>query len=1291
MRWLLSAVLALVALLGAAHLPPAEGWLGHRLAAALGLRVEGFALSWPFDPAARRLALADARGVWLEADGVAVDWVPAALLRGRIEVKRLDAAEIRLLRMPEGQGGENGAALPLVIHAMAGRLVMAPPMAPERLVIDLGGALRLLPDAVDLTLEARGDLRASAAVSLADGRLSVAVEATALPERAVAGMMGVPRLPPGLTLTLSGDGPLGDWRGALRLGDCLAAAVALDPVGRKAVWLDGTVDPRCAGYERAHGPLEASVRLSLPAGRIAARIGAGGFGAVTWRRIDAELVAAGPSWSGSGQVRALEVAQHGLDFGTVRWAGTARPGNGAIAIPWLALDSGVSHLWLSGRVGRDSRLLVRLRGDLSPLPFAAGGLAAELDVTGDLLAPRLRIAFAGRAESFASGEARADALLGPRPRLRGVALLTGDRLRLIEGAVEGAAASARLAGEVGDRVLLGLRARLPEGGGTALLFGSRADPALHLYADLRQIEPGGTPPFDLRAVVAAFALRGEPRGFLRAETRGPVAADLRGAFRLAGDGPRLDEATLVTAAGTVTGRDLSLSPPAGRLYGKLEDLAALDILPGLAGGLAFEATLAGDAADVTFETRRLSARGTLIGDARGTARLEGLPARPRGTARLETRNGRIAALDVARARVELEGSTDELAFRVEGDGAAGRPLRIEGAGRAAFAPGSTTLALDSLALRYGGQPMRLAAPTTVTIGEGVRLAPTRLDFGRGRLEASLEAVDGRLAGRVAIDALPLALARLVLPGAALGGAVSGQLDLAGSLAEPQARLRLAGRRITVPGLPRGTPPVTAELTADWTGGRVSADLGATAGRDLRMELSAVLPLERGLTVPAGGAVSGRLRGGGALGPLADLLLPAQHAARGRLEADLALSGTVENPLLDGRATLSDGSYENYQTGTLLREVTLGLTARRSRAFRLAGRGTDGGGGTVSAEGRVDLGPAGVIYQADLALRAFRLVRLDVLTGAASGTLALTGDGGGSRLSGALEATSVQVNLGERLPQGVARIEVTHVNAPPGLAISPPPAEAAGSGQPGAPFDLALDVGVKLQRAAMRGRGLQSEWQGDLRLGGTAAVPRVTGALDLVRGTYDLLGRSFALTRGRIAFAGADRIDPALDLVAESEASDITAQVVVAGSVREPRLEISSEPPLPSDEVMARLLFGKGVGQLDVGQQVQLARAAAGLAGGAAGGFDPVGGLRGVLGLDVLEVGMAGDDGDGNGEGGPTVSAGKYLGEDVFVRVDQGGEGTRFTVEMDLGAGFSVDTEVGAQTGGGVGLNWARDY
>ncbi|HLO76887.1 MAG TPA: translocation/assembly module TamB domain-containing protein, partial [Magnetospirillum sp.] len=85
-----------------------------------------------------------------------------------------------------------------------------------------------------------------------------------------------------------------------------------------------------------------------------------------------------------------------------------------------------------------------------------------------------------------------------------------------------------------------------------------------------------------------------------------------------------------------------------------------------------------------------------------------------------------------------------------------------------------------------------------------------------------------------------------------------------------------------------------------------------------------------------------------------------------------------------------------------------------------------------------------------------------------------------------------------------------------------------------------------------------------------------------------------------------------------------------------------------------------------------------------------GDLRGFLGLDVLGVGS--ETNRQGGTGVPTLSAGKYIGPDTFVRVEQGTAGLgRVTVEQGLGGGFSVESSLGEQSGGGVGLTWRKDY
>ncbi len=203
-----------------------------------------------------------------------------------------------------------------------------------------------------------------------------------------------------------------------------------------------------------------------------------------------------------------------------------------------------------------------------------------------------------------------------------------------------------------------------------------------------------------------------------------------------------------------------------------------------------------------------------------------------------------------------------------------------------------------------------------------------------------------------------------------------------------------------------------------------------------------------------------------------------------------------------------------------------------------------------------------------------------------------------------------------------------------------------------------------------------------------------------RGSVDLLGKSFRLTRGAITFDGSATLDPALDIVAEATASDITAQVIITGYASAPKITLASTPPVPQDEILSRILFNQGVGQITAGQGVQLATAAATLAGGGPGVLDR---LRGKLGLDWLGLGQ-GPAGAASPILNPSVvnpstssatalSAGKYLMPGVSVGVTQGVSPptSKVTVEVDVGHHVTVDTEAGQNGGTGIGLNYKYDY
>jgi translocation and assembly module TamB len=252
------------------------------------------------------------------------------------------------------------------------------------------------------------------------------------------------------------------------------------------------------------------------------------------------------------------------------------------------------------------------------------------------------------------------------------------------------------------------------------------------------------------------------------------------------------------------------------------------------------------------------------------------------------------------------------------------------------------------------------------------------------------------------------------------------------------------------------------------------------------------------------------------------------------------------------------------------------------------------------------------------------------------------------------------------------------------------AEAAKSGQPAAPdqapsrteLDIAVDVPGQ---TFVRGNGLDSEWQGNLLVSGTASQPIVRGQLQAVRGRVSLLNKTFTLERGQVAFSGGREINPRLDIRAVNESPDLTAIVLVKGSATQPGIELSSVPALPQEQVLSRLLFGKTPGELGPVESAQLAAAVAQLSfsGGGPGVIDR---LRSFVGVDVLQVG-------GDADTGPTVEAGKYVTEDVFVGVEQGAgaDSSQVKVEVDVTDNIKVESAAGVSGGSSVGVQFHWDY
>jgi autotransporter translocation and assembly factor TamB len=426
-----------------------------------------------------------------------------------------------------------------------------------------------------------------------------------------------------------------------------------------------------------------------------------------------------------------------------------------------------------------------------------------------------------------------------------------------------------------------------------------------------------------------------------------------------------------------------------------------------------------------------------------------------------------------------------------------------------------------------------------------------------------------------------------------------------------------------------------------------------------------MQLTVGGTIPARGAMNVRANGTADLGVVLSGLASIGQNVRGKIALNVVVTGTKAKPNVVGQASLTGGQIQDYTRGINLTDVAAVADAQGS-AIRLTKFTAKAGPGTISGSGTIDLSAKDM--PVDMAFKASnaRPISSDLVTANLDSDLKLQGHlSDGMTLSGTLQVRQGNINIPEKFPQEVAILNV-HRKRDAGPPVLPPKTTR-----------IALDLTLRSPgQIFVRGRGLEAEFQGALRIGGTSGSPQVQGALEMRRGTFALAGANLTFTSGTISFNGQalrSRIDPSLSLVAEQDSNGITATLKITGTASQPKIALSSTPSMPQDEILAQLLFQQSSKSLSAMQLASVAQAAATLSGGG-GGIDPVGTIRKSLGLDRLAVGS--NNSAASGIGATTVEAGKYVLRNVYIGAQQDlSGGTKATVQVDLTRHLKAQAQV----------------
>jgi translocation and assembly module TamB len=450
------------------------------------------------------------------------------------------------------------------------------------------------------------------------------------------------------------------------------------------------------------------------------------------------------------------------------------------------------------------------------------------------------------------------------------------------------------------------------------------------------------------------------------------------------------------------------------------------------------------------------------------------------------------------------------------------------------------------------------------------------------------------------------------------------------------------------------------------------------GKAGRLTVSGAAPIDGSARLDL--AVKGTLEAA-----VANLALAASgRSVTGRVSVDARAEGALANPRLSGSATLTGGSFRDPLAGVRLDRIEAVVRGEGDQITIQRASATTKNGGAISVSGSIRAsGDAGFPADLHVAGHNAELVSSDIVTAVADLSLDLSGPlARRPRIGGRVTLVSMDVTIPNRLPfASQPPGNIRHVNPPAQVRkfVAMQRAQAA-QAKRGPPFDADLDLTLSApSRIFVRGRGVDAELGGDLKLTGALSRPIAVGAFDLRRGRISIASQQLDFSKGAVNFNG--DLTPNLDFVASTTAGDVTANVEVSGPANSPTFSFTSTPELPQDEVISRLLFAKAAGGLTASQALQLAQTVAELTGEGGGAFDR---LRKSLGVDTLDVGVGAD-------GSPTVGASRYISKNVSVGVKAGAkpEDSGVTVGVDVIPHVRVRGEVDSNgaTAAGVGIEW----
>ena len=570
------------------------------------------------------------------------------------------------------------------------------------------------------------------------------------------------------------------------------------------------------------------------------------------------------------------------------------------------------------------------------------------------------------------------------------------------------------------------------------------------------------------------------------------------------------------------------------------------------------------------------------------ARGQGLPPRE-GTLDVKAQGLNTPAGAFARVNFSARGGGSQWQFTLKAASPPKGP-HIEMAGTGDFSSRPMSLAVQRLLVHLQGITAKNKGTVQVRFLPGFTLAPATLLVNGGTVTAEADLQNSQISALLTVRDLPLSLTRVK----GLEGKIQARLSLEGPAPGPQmdgeiSLVSVKWQEFAVQSMKTSFSYSPTSLT--FSGGLQESKKGGRINWEGRLPLRFSLqPFHFALPDEE---MDLKLRAQGANLAMLTILTPEVQKAKAPLDLQAEVTGRLVQPRITGELRWGAGRIKLRQAGAPY-HLQPGYLRWQNGRISLPQL-------TFKKEGTA-------VFSGDVTLAGFKPQRVkaraqfnnfQVLNKLGSeaylqGLVNLTGPWSALVLAGRLTIPRASLNPailkqnGTSLPTDYVLVGAAGAKAKKKeKTLEPDPYRR-----------MAIRVTLEANKdVAVRDKMANIELALDIRINKRPGGPLlVGGVIRSLQGKIDVYGKEFILERGLVTLPGVPDQEPYLQARAVHQMTDATFIVNVSGPVNKPKIDLSSSPAMPPNDLLSYLLFDRPASSLSK-QEFDVTQQAVGVLGG----------------------------------------------------------------------------------------------